>query len=98
MLMSYLQHHRMLAVTHRLQEVRSPLNLLCSVTDAESCWHNVSFLAKGFNALSGLEISPFAKSYLRFILFTGVVNNVSIAWELYGIVMIVPGINKALRC
>lgn len=33
--------------------------------------------------LGGLEISPFAKSYLRFFLLTGVVNSISIAWEPY---------------
>ena len=43
------------------------------------------------------RIAPVAKSNLRSVLFTGGVNNVSIAQEQYGRVMIVPGISQTLR-
>ena len=40
------------------------------------------------------RISLVAKSYLRSILFTGGVNNISIVYEPYGLVMIIPGIRN----
>lgn len=42
-------------------------------------------------------LSPVVKSYLSFVGFTGVVNNISIAWEPFGI-FTVPGVSQTPRC
>lgn len=41
--------------------------------------------------------SPAAKSYLRFVLFTGGLNSVFVALECHEAVMVAPGISQAVN-
>lgn len=59
--------------------VRQPYAVFLTLNLA--CVTLAFWLIAGFYELSGMEMSPAAKSYLKFVLFTEVVNNDSIAWD-----------------